>query len=128
MQEVSNLNHPGAAMPVIQIIAGRAVRYFTNNNTETEFDDGEYYDVRENVARGMVKRGWAKIVTVAPGEHPGEPHPEPGKEPAPVKEPPQPHPEKPADDDDDDDDDDDGKHERAASLRTKGRRKHHHDR
>lgn len=126
MQAVQNLNHPGAAMsPVIQIIAGHAVRYTKNNTKEQEYDDGEFYEVPDHVAKGMVKRQWAKVVTEAPGEHehPGEEHPHPGKEPPP---PPVKEPEKPADepkpepgDDDDGDEDGGGKHERMASHRRK---------
>jgi len=50
-------------MQLVQIIAGHAVRYSTNNGlTLSEFDDGVLYEVPDHVARGMLARNWARIV------------------------------------------------------------------
>jgi len=48
--------------PVIQITAGHAVRYSTNNGvTMTQYEDQEWYEVPVHVARGMKDRGWARL-------------------------------------------------------------------
>jgi len=67
--------------PVIQIIAGHAVRFSTNNGiTVTEYDDGELYEVPPFVAEGMKRRGWAKDAVI-PREPEREPEPAPKETP-----------------------------------------------
>jgi len=50
-------------MPVIQIIADRAVTYSLNNGlSRLEYNPGEIYEVPDFAARGMIQRGWARVV------------------------------------------------------------------
>ena len=61
-------------MPVVQIIAGHEVTYLPDGFTPTIYDDQELYEVTDLVARGMVERGWARLVDPAKLT---EPEPEP---------------------------------------------------
>jgi hypothetical protein len=86
---------PFRMSPVIKITAGESVRYSKNNGiTMSEFDDNEFYEVPQHVARGMLARGWAKLVNLGgPGGQPGEEPPPapkpPAEEPQPSGEPPE---------------------------------------
>jgi hypothetical protein len=115
--------HSGRAMsPVVQIIASESFLYSLNNGiSHLEYDPGEFYDVPDFVARGMISRGWAKLAT--PGEPGQGDPPKPAPPPPPVQEPhQQPKPEPQEDENDDDDDDKKGPAERKA-LQTKGKRR-----
>jgi hypothetical protein len=113
---------------VVQIIAGKSVPYSLNHIDVLEFDDGEFYQVPDHVADGMIARSWARLATnddVAKaangGGQPGhgdDPNPKPPPVQEPGKEPPKPQP-----DDDDDDGDGDGKEDAQHALRTKGKRR-----
>ena len=113
---------------VVQITAGKTVPYSLNHIDVLEFDDGEFYQVPDHVADGMISRKWARLATdadiakVADGGQPGQgddPNPKPPPVQEPGKEPPKPQP----DDDEDDNGDDHGKEDAQQALRTKGKRR-----
>lgn len=94
-------------MPIVQITAGHPVRYSTNNGfTMTEFDHGELYDVPVHVARGMLERNWARLVTLEELQRPQEIPPEQPTPTPPVTEPSTPAPRREPDEENGDDDDD----------------------
>jgi len=61
-----------AMSPVIQIVAGHAVRYTLSNGVLfSEFEDREFYEVPDYAAHGMIKRRWA--VLAKPSVEPQQP-------------------------------------------------------
>lgn len=120
MSGVQHQHSSGDMSPIVQIIAGESVLYSLNNGiTMLEFDDGEFYDVPDHVAKGMIARNWAKLAT-SPGGDP-EHQPPPPAPPPPVQEPPKPG------DEENGDGDDDEHHEKEPAerqaLRTKSKRR-----
>jgi hypothetical protein len=118
----------GDMSKVVQIIAGKSVPYTINNVKPLEFDDGQFYEVPDWVAKNMIDRKWARLATdediakiadgddggqPGQGDKPADPKPPPVQEPG--KEPPKPQP-------DENDDDDKGEDAKQA-LRTKGKRR-----
>lgn len=126
---MSGLHHHtetgGSVSKVVQIIAGKSVPYSLNNIDVLEFDDGEFYQVPDHVANGMIARNWARLATsddvakAASGGQPGHGDDPTKPKPPPVQEPSKPQP----DDDDDDDNGNDGKEDAQHALRTKGKRR-----
>lgn len=118
----------GGMSKVVQIIAGKSVPYSTNNINVLEFDDGQFYEVPDHVADGMISRKWARLATdediakIADGGTPGQgddPNPKPPPVQEPGKEPPKPQP----DEGDDDGKDNDGKEDARQALRTRSKRR-----
>lgn len=78
---------------IVKFIAPRPERYYRDNFNPVEYTPGELYQVPWYVARGMLERGWAEVVSKDEadqmvGQAPKPPQPEPDPRPEPRPAPP----------------------------------------